>query len=276
LISDNKKHEPEVKAVGSWIMSVPFVLSANIHEGDLVANYPFDSSENGQNTYSKSPDDSTFKSLALAYATKHAHMAKDDHKPCDANGEDTFVKKGGITNGARWYSVQGGMQDFNYLATNCFEVTLELNCEKFPDASQLPTLWEDNKDALINFIWQSHIGVKGMITDKQTGKPISDAVIWVTNVTDSSNHFVIQHTVTSSLSGDYWRLLNPGVYVVTAEKEGYKEASKEVKVTNLEHSPALQIDFQLEEESDNGVEPEGERQEPELTDEDLERILQTL
>ena len=46
------------------------------------------------------------------------------------------------------------MQDFNYLATNSFEITLELNCEKFPPAKELPELWNDNKDALINFMWQ--------------------------------------------------------------------------------------------------------------------------
>lgn len=46
------------------------------------------------------------------------------------------------------------MQDFNYLSSNDFEITLELGCEKYPPAEQLEEEWERNKNALINFIWQ--------------------------------------------------------------------------------------------------------------------------
>jgi hypothetical protein len=46
------------------------------------------------------------------------------------------------------------MQDFNYLSSNCFELTLELGCRKFPPGKNLPNLWKENKDALLNFMWQ--------------------------------------------------------------------------------------------------------------------------
>ena len=47
-----------------------------------------------------------------------------------------------------------GMQDFNYLSTNCFELTMELSCKKFPKAEKLEQYWTDNKDAMMEFMWQ--------------------------------------------------------------------------------------------------------------------------
>ena len=47
-----------------------------------------------------------------------------------------------------------GMQDYNYMETNCFEITLELECDKFPPAEKLTQLWWDNIDALFNFMFQ--------------------------------------------------------------------------------------------------------------------------
>lgn len=96
------------------------------------------------------------------------------------------------------------MNDFSYLHTNCFEVTVELSCDKFPHASELPIEWENNKESLLvymeqvslrlrlpdgetNTFWfhprrrlsQVHRGIKGVVRDKVSKKGIPDAIIKV-------------------------------------------------------------------------------------------------
>lgn len=252
LFKDNHKYEPEVRAIGEWILSLPFVLSANIHEGDLVANYPFDASRYPtMQAYSKSPDDTTFKYLAETYAKNHAHMAKNDHAPCDGTAVDNFARQGGITNGAKWYSVSGGMQDFNYLASNSFEITLELSCEKFPAGNTLPTFWKDNKKSLLEFIWKAHMGIKGVVKDADTGKPISNAIVWVRNSTNGNRDAAIKHPVTTWITGDYFRPLVPGQYQVAVEADGYVVEVKSVNVTQKtvdERRPVV-LNFELKAEA---------------------------
>lgn len=46
------------------------------------------------------------------------------------------------------------MNDFSYLHTNCFEVTVELSCDKFPHASELPIEWENNRESLLTYMEQ--------------------------------------------------------------------------------------------------------------------------
>ena len=84
-------------------MTKPFVLSANMHAGAVVASYPYDDTPSHRNgLYGKSPDDDFFRHVAETYANNHAFMHRGD------SCRDTFP--GGITNGAKWYYVPGGMQ----------------------------------------------------------------------------------------------------------------------------------------------------------------------
>jgi len=58
-----------------WIRNNSFVLSANLHGGSLVANYPFDDFPDGKRSGSNpSQDDKLFKELALSYSNAHPTM----------------------------------------------------------------------------------------------------------------------------------------------------------------------------------------------------------
>jgi hypothetical protein len=247
--------QPETEAVIKMIMDTPFVLSANMHGGDLVANYPYDESrEEGEpSQYSKTPDDHTFRALASLYATNHPRMSNPSTPGCDSPVNE-FAQHGGITNGAAWYSVGGGMQDFNYLASNDFEITLELGCDKYPAKESLHQEWADNKAALVEYMWATHYGVKGMIRDAATGRGVGGAEIHARNIT-RTNRFNrmdadIKHDVTSARGGDYWRLLTPGEYEIIVQAKGYEPQAKLVEVSNKKHTEAVRLDFDLSEASE--------------------------
>ena len=51
-----------------WTRQYPFVVSAGLHGGTIVANYPFDGNEKSKNVYTPCPDDATFREIALAFS----------------------------------------------------------------------------------------------------------------------------------------------------------------------------------------------------------------
>ncbi|XP_068928346.1 probable carboxypeptidase X1 [Petaurus breviceps papuanus] len=212
---------PETRAVIDWMQRIPFVLSANLHGGELVVSYPFDMTRTPWEAreLTPTPDDPVFRWLSTVYAGTSRAMHDPGRRPC--HSED-FSHHGHIINGAQWHSVAGSMNDFSYLHTNCFEVTVELSCDKFPHESELPQEWENNKDALITYLEQVRMGISGLVLDKDTEQGIPDAVIAVDG---------INHDVTTAPGGDYWRMLTPGDYMVTASAEGYHSATKPCRVT---------------------------------------------
>ena len=54
--------------------------------------------------------------------------------------------------------VVGGMQDYNYVYKGTFELTLEISCCKYPPERDLPKLWDQNRDALVAYLQNAHMG----------------------------------------------------------------------------------------------------------------------
>ena len=97
----------------------------------------------------KSKTDSLLCFLPKAHPVMHLANPKWN---CTDQKEEHFID--GITNGASWSSLSGGMQDYNYVHSNCFEITLELGCDRFPKGTELEKYWHDNKKALVELTQQ--------------------------------------------------------------------------------------------------------------------------
>uniref|UniRef100_A0A8D0HUM5 Carboxypeptidase X1 n=1 Tax=Sphenodon punctatus TaxID=8508 RepID=A0A8D0HUM5_SPHPU len=163
---------PETRAVIDWMQRFPFVLSANLHGGELVVTYPFDMTRTYWKGQELTPtaDDPVFRWLATVYATTNLAMVDGDRRPCHC---DDFAREGNIINGANWHTVPGKA---------VFSLLRALT-------STLPP----------------------------PPPPAFD--------------------------GDYWRLLNPGEYEVTAKAEGYHPVTRWCRVS-YEDNPTL-CDFRL-------------------------------
>lgn len=227
----NKHPEPETKAVMEWFKKYPFVLSANLHGGALVVNYPYDDNRAMKSGVKNvSPDNDIFVLLAKTYSDAHPRMHKG--LPCPEEPKEKFPE--GIVNGAVWYVVSGGMQDYNYLFADCFEVTIEMGCFKYPYAKKLPGYWMENREPLIKFIEQVHRGVHGFVWSTG-GNPIPNATISVEG---------INHDVHTAADGDYWRLLAPrDNYIITASADGYE--SQKINVTVTDSAAGESVNFTL-------------------------------
>ncbi|KAK6316208.1 hypothetical protein J4Q44_G00137320 [Coregonus suidteri] len=230
----------ETKAIINWMERTPFVLGANFQGGEKVVAYPFDMQrppkatgtlgswrgsrpgvdhEMNEETWARmqrqngdalreTSDNTMFRWLAMSYAHSHLTMTETQRGSCHT---DDISGGQGIINRASWKPVVGSMNDFSYLHTNCFELSVFLGCDKFPHESELPLEWENNREALLSFIEQVHRGIKGIVRDME-GKPLANATISVDGV---------KHDVKTAAAGDYWRLLNPGEYRVTARTDGH-------------------------------------------------------
>ncbi|XP_058581673.1 adipocyte enhancer-binding protein 1 isoform X1 [Neofelis nebulosa] len=227
----------EVRAIIAWMEKNPFVLGANLNGGERLVSYPYDMArtptqeqllaaamaaargedEDEVSEAQETPDHAIFRWLAISYASAHLTMTEPYRGGCQAQD---YTSGMGIVNGAKWNPRSGTINDFSYLHTNCLELSIYLGCDKFPHESELPREWENNKEALLTFMEQVHRGIKGVVTDEQ-GIPIANATISVSG---------INHGVKTAGGGDYWRILNPGEYRVTAHAEGYTPSAKTCNV----------------------------------------------
>jgi len=219
---------PETAAVMLHGLSNTLTLSANFHGGALVVNYPYDGRNDGADwpaRYVACSDDRLFITLARAYADGNPRMKS-------SNG-GAFTN--GICNGAHWYPVYGGLQDWSYTWPACFDVTVELDNQKIPSATRLPALWAENMTAMLAYAEWSLRGVRGVVSNAWTGEPVAARIV-------ISNH--TRAVFSSAARGNYHRMLLPGVYSMTVSAEEF--VAEEISGISVGTGEAVRVDVALQ------------------------------
>ena len=217
---DGHEYQTETQWFMDFAAEIPFVMAANYHGGAEVMNYPWD------NTYTLHADDAWYQLISHEYADL-THQVNPNYMTDYNNG---------ITNGAQWYMIGGGRQDYMNGYAQCRELTIECSNSKLPNANQLPNFWNYNKEAIFAYMTQCIYGIHGVVTDSITGEPL-DATITI-NSHDDQYSIVESHLPV----GDFHRPIKGGTWTVIVSKNGYCPKFIDVTVNDYE---TVNLDVQL-------------------------------
>ena len=198
-----------------WFMTLaetyPFVMGANFHGGAEVMNYPWD------NTSTRHADDAWWQYISNEYVANARAVY---------SGYMTDTYSSGITNGADWYMIGGGRQDYMNGYCQCREITIECSSTKTLPAAQLNSYWNYNHNAMLAYMEQCNNGVHGFVYDATTNQPIDGVTVTVLNHDDQYS-IVSTHEV-----GDFHRPIKGGSWTFKFTKEGYCSESVNVVVAD--------------------------------------------
>ncbi|HRQ68214.1 MAG TPA: M14 family zinc carboxypeptidase, partial [Candidatus Syntrophosphaera sp.] len=212
--------QPETQALMDFANAHSFVFGANYHGGAEVVNYPWDY------TYTRHPDDAWFLSSSLVYASN-----------AQANGPSgyfTGISSNGVTNGADWYSIAGGRQDWMNYTRNGREVTIECSNTKMPAASTMPNYWNYNYEAMLSYLELALDGIHGTVVDAY-GNPLSATI----SISGYDNTYSTVET--DATHGDFYRYLQPGTYTLTVTTPGYDPQNVQVTVSANAMTPVTVV-----------------------------------
>lgn len=220
---DTTGREQETKVMMEFMREQRFSMSANIHGGEEVVNYPWD------DTPVPHADDDWFKFISHEYA--------DEAMALDPSYMLGWPDRG-ITNGYEWYLARGTRQDYVTYFLGGREITLELSFELFLPSDQLEHHWNINHRSLFNYMAQCTYGIRGRVSDLDSGNPLHARIEVLMH--DSAYSMIYS----SADHGDYYRLIKEGSYDLVFSAPGYySDTLRGVEVTDYQ---ATLLDVQLE------------------------------
>jgi len=225
----NGSWQKETIALMSFLKEHNFSLAANLHGGVEVINYPWDVWHPLYPDNRPHADMDWYKAISRAYAdTVHKYAVP---------GYMTYLDNG-ITNGADWYVVSGGLQDYSNYYLHSRHLTIELSNNHLPYTNELTNLWKYNYHSLMGYMKQSFYGIKGFVTNAQDTEPIKAKIRILNHDKDSSEIY------SNSSDGFYFRLIEPGTYTLICSAFGfYNDTIENVVLGNQDQ---IQVNFELE------------------------------
>ncbi len=212
---DNRNTQEETLIFMDFAENVDIHLSANLHGGVELINYPWD-------TYiERHADNDWFVRISRDYADTVQH-----YSPV---GYFTDLDNG-VTNGYDWYEVEGGRQDYHIYFKRGRETTIELSQRKLLSSSDIPAYWGYNKNALINYMEESMFGLRGLVTDCNSGEALEAEVFIEDHDRRNSSVF------SSDETGAYFRFLDAGTYEISFTAPGYDTLSYPVSIVDMSTS----------------------------------------
>lgn len=155
--------QQENQAMIDYFDAHNFRLSANLHGGAEVMNYPWDSYTSLQNPH---PQAAWWQEVCKRFVDTSRTYSPNHFI-------DTY--NCGYTAGGDWYVITGGRQDYFNYYNGCLELTMEVSTTKKLSTSQLPAYWNFLQHSLVNYIEEIHTlpGGTERIADAEGTQPLS-------------------------------------------------------------------------------------------------------
>jgi len=132
--------QPENIAMMNYAEQHHFVMSANLHGGSEVMNYPWDSFTSDERTH---PQSEWWQAVCKRYV---------DTCRLYSSRSFTAVNRAGYIAGGDWYVIYNGRQDYFNHHFNTLELTMEVSNTKKLSTEQLTRYWYIQSHSLINYI----------------------------------------------------------------------------------------------------------------------------
>lgn len=200
---DNNEYQIETISMMNLFDSIKFDLSANLHGGEEVFNYPWDSYTSDEKIHAEND-------WFIEIGNKFTDTVKKYSPSYYFNGFSN-----GITNGGDWYVIYGGRQDFANYYHDCKEVTIEISDTKLINPSLISSHWKYLYRSFLYYILESTKGISIRVRDSIDNSPIEAFV----NIIGYDDELSIQKT--SENYGFLSRSLKDSIINIEITAPGY-------------------------------------------------------